>query len=34
MKELIIAALVALVSFLIGFVGSWLTDRFRKGGLS
>jgi len=34
MKEFVTGALVALGSFLIGFVASWLTDRFKKGGAS
>jgi len=35
MKEFVTGALVALGSFLAGFVASWLTERFfKKGGAS
>jgi len=34
MREFVTGALVALGSFLAGFVASWLTDRFKKGGES
>jgi len=34
MKEFVTGALVALGSFLVGFMASWLTDRFRKRGES